>query len=446
MAPMPPCPSFAKTIHMRSICTLLAALAVTFVSQAQTYAFANGQWLIGGRFVARTVYTQQGRFTFAPPAAVDSTVDLAGLYCIPPFGDAHTHNLDGTYNLQAMVKEYLQNGVFYVQVVGNYGSGATQARPVLAKQNTLEATYANALLTATYGHGFYPYEPLAMGIYNPQQQLRLADSVKRSRRAENDAYCFLDSVADVDAKWPIIMRHRPDHLKICLLDAANYTALRRAEMVESYGLSPEVAAYVVKKAHAAGLRVFAHVETAEDARLCARIGVDALAHLPGYGWNGQAATRRKYCLTKADVALIKRAGMAVVPTMNINNTNTYDSNGNATAHPDRFAATLRYKRTVLRQMHRAGVPLALGADCYGKTVAIEADSLISANIFTPRVLLDLYCRQTPQHIFPQRKLGLIQEGYEASFLALTENPLQQVRAIFSKIRWRVKQGRFLLVN
>jgi imidazolonepropionase-like amidohydrolase len=410
---------------------------------AQVVAYTNAHWWIKGRFVQQTVYVQNGLFVFKRPAKVDSTVDGRGLYCLPPYSDAHTHNLDGTYGLADMVRQYVQEGVLYVQVMGNHGSGAQAARPLLAKANVLEATYANALLTATYGHGFYPYEPLAMGIYNPAEQFRLVDSVKKSRRAENDAYCFLDSVADVDIKWPLIMRYKPDHIKICLLDAADYAAKRKAEVVDSYGLSAEVAAYVVKKAHAAGLRVFAHVETAEDARLCARIGVDALAHLPGYGWNGTEADRNKYCMTVADVALFKKAGMAVIPTASLDYTVSYDDKGTITLHPDRFAAMRQYKKTVLQAMYRAGVTLALGSDNYGKTMVGEIDSLISWGVFAPAELLDIYCRQTPQHIFPGRKIGEIQPGYEASFLALDIHPLQNISLLHQRIRWRVKQGRIL---
>jgi imidazolonepropionase-like amidohydrolase len=428
-----------KNIALFYFCYLSATAAC-----AQIYEFKNGKWLVNGKFISKTIYTSHSFFTFNTPLAIDSSIDLNGQYCIPPFGDAHTHNLDGAYNLKEMALRYIKEGVFYVQVLGNYGSGAMQARPLLKKENALEATYANGLLTATYGHGFYPYEPMAMGFYNPSDQFKYADSVKKSRKANNIAYYFLDSISDVDNKWPLIMKYKPDHIKICLLDAADYAAKRKAEKVETYGLSPEVAAYVVKKAHAAGLRVFAHVETADDARLCAKIGVDALAHLPGYGWNGDEATRGKYCMTKADVKLFKKVGLTVIPTMNIDHTKTYDDNGNITLHPERFATTLNYEKTILRYLYTAKVPIALGADYYGKTVAPEIDSLIAQQIFTAAQLLDLWGKQTTQHIFPNRKLGEIKEGYEANFLVLKGNPIINIESI-KTIVWRIKLGKFIIL-
>lgn len=414
-----------------------------YLSQCQTYAFKNGYWYIDKKFVSKTVYTTNGVFSFRKPPQTDSIIDLQQGYCIPPFGDAHTHNLDGPWNLAPMIKQYLQEGVFYVQVAGNHGKGAQAARPVLAKLNVLEASYANGLLTATYGHGFYPYEPLAMGIYSPRDQIKYADSIKKSRRVENDAYYFLDSIADVDKKWPLIKQYQPDFLKICLLDAENYATKRSAEKVESYGLSPEVAAYVVKKAHAENLRVIAHVETANDARLCAKMGVDALAHLPGYAWNGKPETAATYCMTEADANLFRRSGITVIPTLNHDYTVEFDSAGNMKTFPERLAATIQYEKKALQALLAAKVPIAIGADDFGKTVSKEADYIIKQQLVDNSTLLDIYCRQTPQHIFPRRKLGLIKENYEASFLVLNENPLQQINTIHTGIRLRVKQGRLL---
>jgi imidazolonepropionase-like amidohydrolase len=427
---------------MKKIFAIVLLLIIYNTTFTQVYQYINGAWWVNKSFKQQTVYSQNGFFTFKKPAVIDSVIDLQNQYCIPPFGDAHTHNLDGAYGIKEMVQQYVKAGIFYVQVLGNYGSGAEAVRPALAKAKIIDVTYANGLLTATYGHGFYPYEPMAMGFYNPVDQFKYADSVKKSRRAENDAYYFLDSIADVDAKWPLIMKYKPDHIKICLLDAADYAAKRKAEKVETYGLSPEVAAYTVQKAHSAGLRVFAHVETADDARLCAKIDVDALAHLPGYGWNGLPETKNKFCMTAADAKLFKQAGMAVILTMNIDHTTEYDSTGKAALYPERHAALQQYKKTALRALYKYKIPIGLGADYYGKTVTLEADSLIATKIFTNSQLLDIYCRQTPQLIFPKRMLGEIKENYEASFLVLKENPVDDIKSI-KTIVWYIKQGKFI---
>lgn len=409
---------------------------------AQTYQFNNGIWLIQNQFIPKTVFTVNGKFTFQKPSTIDSTIDLGNRYCIPPFGDAHTHNLDGTYGLQGMILKYIKEGIFYVQVLGNNGVGARNARPIIEKAKLIDVVYANGLLTCTYGHGFYPYEPLAMGIYAPHDQFKYADSIKKSRLVENISYFFLDSISDVDKKWNLIMSYKPDIIKICLLDAKNYIVKRKLEKPEDCGLSEEVATYVVKKAHQQGLRVFAHIETADDARLCAKIGVDVLAHLPGYGWNGKDETKEKFCMTPDDIKLFKKSNITVIPTFNYDGTKTYDNNGKAQLNIDNYKASIDYKIAVLRAMRKAKIPIALGADSYGSTMTPEIDALIKENVFSNEELIDIYSRVTPQSIFPNRKISEIKEGYEASFLVLEENPFKNIEAI-KKILFSIRQGSIL---
>ena len=109
--------------------------------------------------------------------------------------------LTAHFNLEKITKAYLDEGTFYVQVLANYASGAQQARPLLNKPATLDVLYANGGLTSTLGHPFLAYEPRAQGFYNPAEWEANMEKIKLGRRGENDVYWFLDSKADVDAKW-----------------------------------------------------------------------------------------------------------------------------------------------------------------------------------------------------------------------------------------------------
>ena len=423
---------------MKNFLLANALIFLSLSSIAQTYQFGNGKWLINKKFDSKTVYAQNGKFVFQKPAIIDSVINLNNKYCIPPFGDAHTHNLDGTYGLQDMIMKYLKEGVFYIQVLGNNGQGAVNSRPVLAR-TPLDVQFANGLLTSTYGHGFYPYEPMAMGIYAPYQQIMYADSIKKSRIVENKAYFFLDSIAEVDKKWDLIMSYKPDLIKIVLNDAKNYITKRKIEKPDDNGLSEEVATYIVKKAHQQGFRVYAHIETADDARLCAKIGVDALAHLPGYGWNGKEESKSKYCIDKEDIKNFKKANLTIIPTFNYDGTKTYDLNGNETINIESYNASIEYKTWALKHMKKANIPIGIGADSYGSTVIPEIDALIKNRVYSNRELIDIYSKSTPQLIFPLRKIGEIKEGYEASFIVLEENPLKNIESIKS-IGLKIKQG------
>lgn len=423
------------------LCGLLGGWHAATAQTSKIYEFVNGNWFDGKKFRRQTFYSATGTLTKKRPERIDETVDLKGGYVVPPLADAHTHNLDGKFNLEKVTKAYLAEGTFYVQVLTNYATGAEQARPFFNKPGTLDVSYANGGLTSTLGHPFLAYEPRALGFYNYVDWEANMEKIKTGRTGENNVYWFFDSAADVDLKWEKFLAQKPDVVKIFLLDAKNHETLRRNGKAGDKGLSPEVAAYLVRKAHAADLRVYAHVETADDFRLGLQIGVDGFAHLPFYGWKGEIESQPKDDLTPADVRRAARRKVVVIPTANIGRVET---NKNAAGSAQTIVAERR-RRVVERQkrlynsMHRAGVRIALGSDYFGRTLSEELWYLSDNRIFDNRTLLKIAVETTPQTIFPNRKIGKLKEGYEASFLVLEKNPLVDFAA-FKNIALRFKQG------
>ncbi|CAN5704787.1 amidohydrolase family protein [soil metagenome] len=418
--------------------------AQTNLLNQKNYQFSNGKWFDGKVFKRETFYSANGILTKRKPLKIDETVDLKNGFVISPFADAHTHNLDGVRDLERVSKAYLEEGTFYVQVLGNYASGAKQARLLLNKPSTLDVSYANGMLTCTYGHPFMVYEPFAMGIYNYPEALRRVEEVKKSRRAENNAYWFLDTKTDVDEKWEKILAAQPDIIKIGLLDAENYAKYAAADDKLNKGLSPEVAEYVVRKAHQAGLRVYAHIETANDFRLGVRIGVDGFAHAPHYSWDGKTESRPQNDLTVKDIKLAARKKVVVIPTSQreLYKVTDYDSGGKGTLNQESFGRVLERQKKLFNQMHKSGVRLAFGLDSYGSTVSPEIWHFHDNKIFDNQTLLKIAVETTAQTIFPNRKIGRLREGYEASFLVLNGNPLEDFRQI-KNINLRFKQGFFI---
>ena len=429
-----------------NFCGFPTVNAQTVLPSQKTYQFINGQWFDGQTFKRQTFYSANGILTKRKPSKIDETVDLENDFVIPPFADAHTHNLDGVRDLERISKAYLEEGTFYVQVLGNYASGAKQARPLLNKPSTLDASYANGMLTCTYGHPFMVYEPFAMGIYNYPEALRRVEEVKKSRRAENNAYWFLDTKADVDEKWEKILAAQPDIIKIGLLDAVNYAKRVAADDINN-GLSPEIAEYVVRKAHQAGLRVYAHIETANDFRLGLKIGVDGFAHAPDYNWDGKLETKPTDDLTVADIKIAARKKVVVVPTAarGVFRQTDYDADGKGTLNQERFGRVIERYKKLYAQMHRRGVRLAFGLDTYGTTLMPEIWYFHDNRIFDNRTLLKIAVETTAQAIFPNRKIGKLREGYEANFLVIAGNPLEDFSHI-KKIKLRFKQGFFIKIS
>ncbi|TGE14095.1 amidohydrolase family protein [Hymenobacter elongatus] len=391
-------------------------------SPSRSWELRNGHWFDGQRFKDRTVFVRNGLFQRRRPLHVDTVVDLRGQWVVPPFAEAHNHMLDGTAGLPEMIRKYLADGVYYVQVLTNSRSGAEQARPFLNRPQSVDVAYAHGGLTSTLGHPFMAYEPRAMGLYDPSQWATQQNRIARSRLRENDAYWFLDSLPAVAAKWPHIMAGRPDVLKIYLLHAREYDTRPRSGKPGEQGLRPAVAAEIVRRAHAKGLRVYAHIETADDFRLGVQMGVDGFAHAPTYGGN-LADTLVSGALTAADLRAAGRRGIVVTPTVWVGSTYF------APADSARLRAFRAFQGRQLRAMVRHGVRPLVGADWWGETPVGEALAWEELGVFDHAMLLRLWSETTAQAIFPGRRIGRLVPGYEASLLGCTDNYLC-VRAKF----------------
>lgn len=251
-------------------------------------------------------------------------------------------------------------------------------------------------------------------------------------------------MAYVDAKWEKILAAKPDIIKIALLDAANYQRYVAANDTLNKGLSPEVAAYVVQKAHQRGLRVYAHIETANDFRLGLKIGIDGFAHAPYYGWN---ESKPQDDLTVKDIKLAARKNIVVIPTAqrSIYSATDYTSDGKGTLNRERFQRIVERQKKLFNAMNKNGVRRAFGLDNYGTTLSPEIWHFHDNKIFDDQTLLKLAVETTPQTIFPNRKIGKLREGYEANFLVLNGNPLVDFYQV-KTIKLRFKQGLFINVG
>jgi hypothetical protein len=248
-------------------------------SGSDSYAFINGRWFDGQGFQPTTWYSVQGRLTRTPPQGRVETVDLSGLFVVPPFGEAHNHNVEGPWNVQAVAERYLKDGVFYVKNPNNVRDFALQIRRRIVNQPTsIDATFAHAGLTGRGGHPVALYEDvLRVSRYEP-----VIGPIERGW-FEGRSYIVLDTEADLETKWPVITSGRPDFLKVYLVHSEDEDATGMSgQSPRRSGLHPRLVSLIVAKAHAAGLQVTAHVETAADFRRAVRAGVDELAHVPGW--------------------------------------------------------------------------------------------------------------------------------------------------------------------
>jgi imidazolonepropionase-like amidohydrolase len=394
------------------------------------YELRDGKWLGADGFSAGTRYVIDERITRRRPARVDSVIDLASGWVVPPFGEAHNHNVDftTTRRTDSVLAQYLRDGVFYVKNPGSLPRGRDSLVGRINVPRGVDAVFANGLLTATGGHptGLY-LRNRARGGMTP------ADS-------DGGFLWILDSLPDLERKWPRILAGRPDFIKVVLVHSEEFARRRTDSAYFNWrGLDPALVPEVVRRAHAARLRVSAHVETAADFHAALVGGVDEINHIPGF--RGDEHTRitepARYQVTAEDAKLAAARGVWVVTTLS--GFTALDPHG-----PDsltRRAADSLAARN-LRVLRAAGVHLAIGSDSYRDDSVQEAADLAALSVFTPLELLRLWSEATPRAIFPQRRVGCLDDGCEASLLVLAADPSADF-ANTKRITLRMKDGRLL---
>jgi imidazolonepropionase-like amidohydrolase len=380
-------------------------------------AYVNGFVFNGEHFQPGAIVVEGASIVSAAPETATERIDLAGGYVVPPFCEAHNHNLGSPYENEASINAYLRQGIFYVGLLSNVPTITDQVRDTYNIPTSVDVLFGNGGLTATGGHPIRLREfLLEQGNYPGFTRETLAD----------ETYFVIDNEADLERRWPIIMGFEPDFIKIFLLFSEEFDRRRDDEAFFGLkGLDPELVPRIVERAHADGLRVFAHVESGHDFHVALASGVDVIAHLPG---NSQP-TR----IDPADARLAAERGVPVMTTAML------IERPNRRRDPARYEAMRRDQIANLRALRDAGVTLAAGSDEFTETSAAEIAHLRGLGVFTNAELLRMWSTDCSRTLFPQRRLGELAPGYEASFLVLGANPLDDFAAT-ADIRMRVKQG------
>ena len=437
-------PILRRMAHLVALCTTLCggacarqqtggavhAPTTQALESGRTLALVNGHWLLNGRFVDGTRYVINGVLRDHLAGRADSTVDLGGGYVVPPFGEAHNHNIEASRRLDGQIAQYLRDGVFYVENPNVLPRSRAAIEGKVKVPPSVDVIFANGGLTGTGGH---PIEIVRRNV---------ARGIWTDADGEGAFYWEIGDARDLDRQWPAIVAQRPDFIKVYLLYSEDYERRRTDTTLFGWrGLNPALLPDIVARARAAGLRVAAHIESAADFRTAVAAGVDQVAHMPGFRGDEHVhlPEATPYLLTDDDARAAARRGIVVVTTLGA--AATLDPTG-----PDsltRRALDALHRRN-LQTLRHAGVRLALGSDSYGDDSRAEARYLHALGTFSDAELVQLWSHDTPRAIFPARAIGGVDEGDEASFLVLACDPLVRF-ACTEEIRLRVKDGRVLAV-
>lgn len=398
--------------------------------------FRGGRWYDGSGFVDEVRYAVAGLLTSTRPDRVTRIVDLGDGYVIPPFGEAHNHRPDGWPGTERHVAQFLEHGIFYVMNPSSFPAMTRTIEGEINRPASVDMAFSNGGLTAPGTHVTALYERnLERGVF-PEGWNR--------ERLDGEGFFIIRDRADLEARWPAVLAGRPDFVKIFMGFSEDYEMRHADPAFEGMrGIDPALVPGIVERAHRSGLRVAAHIETAEDFRRAVAGGVDIMAHMPGSWRLGQSAgyedeSLDRWLLSEEDAAAASRRDVAVVAHVFHGSTS-----------PD--AARIHAHNLELLEQH--GVRLAIGSDSYRTTSLREAVYLQSTGLFTPAEVLRIAAVNTPQMIFPDRRIGRLEDGWEASFLVIEDDPIQQplfaapggdlqegVRAVVERIRLRVKEG------
>jgi len=341
-----------------------------------------------------------------------NTIDLKEHYVVPPFGEAHNHSVDNADTLLT-AKRYLSQGIFYYKNPNNPLSQISGVREIWDRPETLDVIFSNGGLSVDEGHPETLYKNIAPFIgLNPDE-------------LDGDAFFDVETPHKLDTKWPSILAGSPDFLKLYLV---NHT---RAGDGKSQGLNEQMLQLIVERANESGLRTTVHVETASDLSLALRAGATEAAHLPGYSFH--------FGLEAKDFEISPTLAAAMAKQRFITVTTTVVAVGANRNNPDVLPLVYSQQAQNLTALKTANAPIAIGSDSFAHTSLDELKSLRSLNVFTDEELLRLWVNTPSLSIFPDRAIGRLRAGYEASFVTMECNPVTDLMCV-EMLTKAVKQG------
>ena len=204
------------------------------------------------------------------------------------------------------------------------------------------------------------------------------------------------------------------------------------------GIDPKLLRPIVERAHSAGLRVSLHIETAADFHFGVEAGVDIIAHLPGW----RIGTDAGYDSVSIEPWLISDEDARLAAEKGIIQVTTSLPKQWLHEYPNNLERLKKIHSHNLKILKDNDAIIAIGTDSRSESIPDELKNIEGYGIFDNLTLLKMAVESTPKAIFPKRMIGKLEEGYEASFLVLKENPIEALTNL-KDIQLSVKEGHVL---
>ena len=367
------------------------------------------------------------------------TINLGSAFVTPPFGDAHTHRFDGPFGIDAHTRQAFATGAFYAMTMTARTSLVAMIRPRLSGPGNVDVASSTGGITGPESHPAEIYEALAIGAYSYEDQLARADAIRASRRVADDAYYVVETPADLEEKWPMILAGKPDFIKVYLRKSARYDE-GFGKWGAGGGINPDLLPLIREKSRAAGLRLAVANSSIHDFHASLDAEADIVTHLPCYQDTGSDTDSPYYHVDTAEECLIsaeqaeKAAAIDMAAILIVTEWSK-----------ERPAETVTWEKQNIAQLEAAGVTLAVGSNAYPEPLTDGLIAGVEKGFFEPARLLKIATMDTPKLIFPDRTVGCLQIGCEASFIAFASDPIANIRSIRS-IVYRLKDAQVIDVH
>lgn len=391
----------------------------------------------GSQFISKDLCVANAKFVKCTKTKGKQTVvDLKGLYVTPPFGDAHTHHFDGPYTLEWHNSIALESGAFYAMTMTAPTKGVLSIRDKLATQPYVDVASSLGGITGPESHPAEVYEALALNIRTPEERSKRFNEVKASKRYADNAYYVVDNEQSVEDKMALLLKSKPDHVKVFLRSSDRY-AENWGKWGPGGGVDPKLLPLISVITKYAGLRLAVANSNIADFRESLKVEADIVTHLPCYQDTESEPDSEYYkkqtkenCLLSGDDAR-KAAEIGMASTLI---TTEWEK--------DRPTKLVEWEKHNINKLEKAGATLVIASNNYGATLTKGLIAAINKEFFTETQLLKIATINTPKTIFPKRKIGCLDVDCEASFIGFADNPLENFSTI-SKIEYRLKDGKAL---
>jgi imidazolonepropionase-like amidohydrolase len=373
------------------------------------------------------VIAYAGPTTAAPlPGPNATVVDYSGLFVMPGLLDVHTHLAYGNAKTEEDIDLYQPlefraiRGLFFAQKVVAAGYTSICApgdagQISLSVRNAIRAgLFEGPRVTAA---GRYLTTPQGLTDWYPTWIGAPETSIGRLVSGRDEAIEEIRRQA----------KNGVDCIKIAL---DGFHRRPNGELVAAF--TQEETSVMVQEAHRLGKKVVVHARGREAVLYAARASVDLIFHA--------------YYLDDECIEEMLKSGSAIGPTLTfLRNIVDFTQPHEPAATKGRIDDTQEEFEIAcvnLRKAHKAGVPMLTGTDSgfavtpYGEWHARELEIFVEHLGFTPAEALRATTEVTARFMADGDKIGVLEKGRAADFIAVNGSPLQNVAILQDKSRIR----------